>query len=60
MNSKANPSNESTPRVCRHCGEAHIQPGTPESEFRQMDACRERELLDIQAEQQAWWHEMND
>ncbi len=41
------------PITCLNCGEPHIRPG--ENEQAQMDSCRQRDLLDIQAEQAAWY-----
>lgn len=41
--------------VCKHCGIDHIKKSDQETEWREMDHCRLSEIIDIQAEQTAWY-----
>ena len=37
-------------KLCLHCGNAHIVPGTPADEHAQMEQCRQAEIAAMQAE----------
>ena len=45
--------NTANRKVCFHCGNAHILPGTPAEEAAQMEQCRQAEIAAMQAERAA-------
>jgi uncharacterized membrane protein len=40
-------------KICLHCGNAHVIPGTPAEEAAQMEQCRQAEIAAMQAERAA-------